>query len=175
LLAIPSYFATQSYQYQSTLRANASHYGQSKFALTGRGFSTLISGYDASSEGIFIHTTNEGVAYAGKTVWTLQGILKPNDYDAGDGFGMTFVADAHTILVSSPYKDSGRGAVYVFNGTYQHWTQIQKIQVDRLCKNLNAQLSKQYFIASLIISASCKASLFHMNVTKQLPPIYWHM
>jgi hypothetical protein len=52
-------------------------FGNSHFGLVGRGFTTLISGYNKVDPGIYIHTTDDGYAYRGRFVWTQQAKLKP--------------------------------------------------------------------------------------------------
>jgi hypothetical protein len=126
-------FAENDWTFQAKLVVDgASNYGQSSFAIFGRGFTTAISGYDISPGGIFVHTTNYGVAASGSTSWSLQARLQPADLGDSDEFGKYFVADKHTIMAASPMRSSGRGAVYVFNGTQETWTQIQKLVVNNL-------------------------------------------
>lgn len=104
----------------------------SPIGVYGRGFLGLISGYDDSTTdpGIYIHTTDDGTDYMGRNVWSQQAKLTPSDFSSGDEFGRFFVTDTNTILVSAPYSDSmetDAGAVFVFNGTLRHWTQVQKL------------------------------------------------
>jgi hypothetical protein len=59
----------------------------------GRGFETIISGYDESSVGsIFVHNTDDGYASAGSSVWTQNAKLVPNDQSTYEGFGKWMVA-----------------------------------------------------------------------------------
>jgi hypothetical protein len=119
---------------QAQLRvAESEKYGGNvPMGVYGRGFLGLISGYDDSSTdpGIYIHTTDDGTDYLGRSVWSQQAKLIPSDFSTGDEFGRYFVTDVNTIIVSAPYSDSEEtdaGAVFVFNGTLRHWTQVQKL------------------------------------------------
>ena len=108
-------------------------YGKTPASLEGRGYSTLISGYDRTNPGIYIHTNDDGIATAGRQVWSQQAKLIPSDGGTStDEFGRWIVNRGHTILVSSPYATvnglADAGAIYVFNGTLRHWTQTQKLQ-----------------------------------------------
>eukprot|EP01031_Cornospumella_fuschlensis_P032749 gene32749-39589_t len=98
-------------------------------ALFGRGFLTLITGFDASSSspGVFVHTTDEGYVRNGQYVWSQQAKLVPRDIQPGDGFGSYMLATNNTLLISSPAAEFSRGVIYVFNGTLRHWSQIQRL------------------------------------------------
>ena len=112
-------------------------YGRTPVALAGRGFTTLITGYDRTNPGIYVHTTDDGFATRGRQVWTQQAKLIPAStppVQPTDEFGRWIQADGFTVLVSAPYSQGGvenaevdAGAVYVFNGTLRHWTQMQKL------------------------------------------------
>lgn len=127
----------QAFTYQSVLKVSEAGYtyGQSPVGLYGRGFVTALTGYssDKADPGIYVHTTDDGRAGRGYFVWTQQAKLKPRDADPQDNaeFGKWMVSYNLTLLVSSPLSDEARGrdtgAVYVFNGTRRHWTQVQKL------------------------------------------------
>ncbi|RYH19795.1 hypothetical protein EON65_25515 [archaeon] len=104
-------------------------YGITPPALFGRGFLTLITGFDGSSSspGIYVHTTDDGYVRNGQYVWSQQAKLLPKDIQAGDGFGSYMLATNNTLLISSPAAEFSRGVIYVFNGTLRHWSQIQRL------------------------------------------------
>lgn len=109
-----------------------STYGTAPSHLYGRGFTYLITGYDDSDTdpGIYVHTNDDGTAYYGKQIWSQVAKLVPSDIAADDGFGKEMVSDETTLITSSPYsdvRDDDAGAVFVFNGTLRHWTQIQRL------------------------------------------------
>ncbi len=62
---------------------------------------------------------------SGKT-WTQQARLQANDIAVGDAFGFDVGISGDTIVTSS-YRKSGGGAVYVFVRSGTTWTQQQKI------------------------------------------------
>eukprot|EP01032_Pedospumella_encystans_P015428 gene15428-17646_t len=103
-------------------------YGETPPLLVGRGFLTLISGYDPFRPGIFVHTTDDGYISGSKVVWSQQAVLRPTDpLTANDGFGRVMVGYNQTLIVAAPFRINRRGAVYVFNGTERHWSQIQRL------------------------------------------------
>ena len=109
-----------------------STYGTAPSHLYGRGFTYLITGYDDSDTdpGIYVHTNDDGTAYYGKQIWSQVAKLVPSDIATDDGFGKEMVSDETTLITSSPYsdvRDDDAGAVFVFNGTLRHWTQIQRL------------------------------------------------
>lgn len=103
-------------------------YGRTTPLLVGRGFQTLITGYDPISPGIFVHTTDDGYVEHGHVVWSQQKVLKPSDdLLPSDMFGKTMVCFNQTLIVAAPHRSSNRGVVYVFNGTKRHWFQVQRL------------------------------------------------
>ena len=107
-------------------------YGITPPAIYGRGFQTLITGYidpDNSNNdyGLYVHSTDDGYDGAGYSTWTQQMKIRPDDGDAADHFGRWMSTTDYTLLVSSPMKNTYKGAAYIFNGTLKHWTQIQKL------------------------------------------------
>lgn len=122
----------QGWTLQAELRVKEAGdtYGITPVGFSGRGFHTMITGYDLNDPGIYVHTNDDGHADRGHIVWTQQAKLKPDDGTSTDHFGKWIVSEGHTILVGSAYEDSvasDAGAVYVFNGTLRHWTQVQKL------------------------------------------------
>ena len=125
----------------------AAKYGNAPFGLAGRGFVRLVSGYSTgplpSDVGVYIHTTDDGILRTGGLAsWTVHAKLRPASIQATvrpgevasavklpDGFGSWLVGDASTIIVSAPGSFGASGAVYIFNGTLRHWTQIQTLAV----------------------------------------------
>jgi len=127
-------WAPKSWTLQAELRVPEAGdtYGTTPVGMEGRGFITIISGYDRVNRGIYIHTNDDGHAHRGRNVWSQQAKLVPADGGTvGDEFGRWIVSKDFTILVSAPYQDAPAlpeaGAVYVFNGTLRHWTQTQKL------------------------------------------------
>jgi hypothetical protein len=109
-------------------------YGEMPAMLTGRGFMTMITGYDPVDPGLFIHTTEDGhLHHNGASVWSLQGKLKVPGIVPSDKFGKTMVAWNQTLIVSAPYKS--RGLVFVFNGTRRHWSLVQRLQAPDFFEN----------------------------------------
>ena len=150
-------------------------YGQTPVGLQGRGFITLISGYDQINHGIYVHTNDDGQAYRGRNVWSQQAKLVPADGGtAGDEFGRWIVSKGQTILVGAPYHDHsalvGAGAIYVFNGTLRHWTQTQKLIASDAKKNDNfgelISLNKDRVVVS---AKGASGADFHM--TKETPDV----
>ena len=116
---IPVVHSVLPWSYQQSLfvpYANKT-YGETPPLLVGRGFLTLISGYDPFRPGIFVHTTDDGYVSGSKVVWSQQAVLRPNDpLTANDGFGKVMVGYNQTLIVAAPFRINRRGAVYVFNG-----------------------------------------------------------
>lgn len=120
-------YAQWSFQQRLFVPEAGIDYGKSPATLFGRGFRTLISGYTEEGNALYVHTTDEGYAYQGREIWTLQAKLVPNDGVVGDLFGKSVVSSDKTLIVSSPQHNRARGAIYVFNGTGRYWSQQQKI------------------------------------------------
>lgn len=118
-LNLPFVHSVLPWSYQQSLfvpYANKT-YGDTPPLLVGRGFLTLISGYDPFRPGIFVHTTDDGYVSGSKVVWSQQAVLRPTDpLTASDGFGKVMVGYNQTLIVAAPYRINRRGAVYVFNG-----------------------------------------------------------
>lgn len=138
-------------------------YGKSPSQLYGRGFSYLITGYDDSDTepGIYVHTNDDGTAYYGKQIWSQVAKLVPSDTYADDEFGKHMVSDENTLIVSAPYSDvagdTDAGAVYIFNGTLRHWTQIQRLTApDASAGDLFGELMSMHADRLVI---SCKESV----------------
>jgi len=121
-----------SFQQKLTVRVNttANTYGQSPPLLIGRGFVTLISGYESDKDkvGIYVHTTDDGFIRGGHMVWSQHAKLipQPNPSDATN-FGKWMVGWNQTLIVSAPEASSQKGFVYIFNGTHRHWSQVQRL------------------------------------------------
>ena len=107
----------------------ANHHGDfgSNAMKIGRGFETVISGYQAKDKGyVFVHNTDDGWDRQGYSVWTQNAILMPDqDSTRNEGFGKYMVAYNQTIVVAAPESYNNLGAVYLFNGTMRSWTQTQ--------------------------------------------------
>ena len=104
------------WSFQSRLQARNSSetFGNSPYAFSGRGFEHLISGYNEYDPALYVHTQDDGYAYPGRSVWTQQAKLVPNDPKGadknnpsvlGDQFGYWMVSFNQTIIVSSPLWD----------------------------------------------------------------------
>lgn len=140
--------STPTFTFQSKLQVPEAGvtYGRSPVALYGRGFVTMISGYNnvpaihcitrnMSCPSVYVHTTDSGYAGRGYMVWTQQAKLMPRDMGQNpndlQAFGKWIVSNQQTLLVAAPLRDDAgkidRGVVYVFNGTRRHWTQMQKL------------------------------------------------
>ncbi len=61
------------------------------------------------------------------TNWTQRAKLMGTDGAAGDGLGTVLKLSGGTVAAGAPYKNSYRGAVYVFVGGGDVWTQQRKI------------------------------------------------
>jgi hypothetical protein len=116
-----------SFQQKIRVPEAGSTYSKTPAAFFGRGFITLITGYDANTSGIFIHTTDNGYIQNNQYVWSQQAILKATGTSQGDEFGKYMVASNFTLIVSAPGQANYRGYAYVFNGTLRHWSQIQRL------------------------------------------------
>ena len=133
LLKYASSFHSWSYLQKINIKDAESTYGESKAMISGRGFETLITGYATNPQpSLFVHTTDDGRDLYGTHTWSLQQILTPNpNVRSTDMFGQWVVSFNQTIITSSPYSDEGSvvqgGAVYIYNGTRRHWSQLQKL------------------------------------------------
>ena len=107
-------------------------YAQTPSFIIGRGFQTLITGYDGGADpGIYVHTNDDGYVVNHQNLWSQQAKLAPGPpFSAreSDGFGTWMVADQRTLIVSSPYAGDRRGFAFIFNGTLRHWSFIQRLQ-----------------------------------------------
>ena len=113
---------------------------------------------DTAIGGIYVHVSDDGwdrkgfigiviiiiyiviiiYYYNFSVAWTQQAKLVPKDANVGERFGKWMVSSVKpdgvgTLLVSSPSKNkdsliTSSGAVYVFNGTGRHWSQMQKLE-----------------------------------------------
>lgn len=125
------YHVNSSFSLQAKLYIDVSEagdtYGNTPPYIYGRGFRTLVSGYQGSGNaGIYVHTTDDGYAGTGYEIWSQQAKLIPRDGAiSSDQFGKWMVSSKHTLLVSAPAQ--GAGSIYVFNGTLRHWSQVQKL------------------------------------------------
>lgn len=116
-------------------------YGVTPSALFGRGFITLVTGYNSTSPGIYVHTNDDGHVDGDKYVWKEQAKLVGDDTEVGDQFGFFLVADHFTIITSAPAANSYTGSVYVFNGTLRHWAQVQKLTGDSVGEYFGEHMS----------------------------------
>ena len=115
-----------SHQQTLFVPSAAKTYGQTPALLVGRGFMTLVSGFDPVDPGLFIHTAEDGHLKNGHVVWSQQSKLRPpKDIVASDMFGRTMVSKDKTLIVAAPYKS--RGQIFVFNGTRRHWSLVQTL------------------------------------------------
>jgi hypothetical protein len=134
-----------SFQQKITLSTAGKTFGKSPSFIVGRGFLTLISGYNTATgpsnpPGVFIHTTDEGFlqhksANNYQYVWSQQGLLSPPVSALPDkqdltatGFGKWMVASNQTLIISAPYAGENRGFAFIFNGTGRHWSFMQRLQ-----------------------------------------------
>ena len=131
---LPIYaYHSWSYLQKITIDGATSTYGESKSMISGRGFETLVTGYEANPEpSIFVHTSDDGRDVYGAHTWSLQQVLVPTpNVRASDLFGQWVDSYNQTIIVSAPYSDEGSvvegGSVYIYNGTRRHWSQLQKL------------------------------------------------
>jgi hypothetical protein len=120
-----------SFQQKLQVSEAGSTYGATPSGLIGRGFQTLISGYDSGvvsgKPGIYIHTSDDGHVDNRHLVWSQQAKLVAKDTTVNDKFGKWMVSHNQTIVVSAPLAGDKRGYVYIFNGTLRHWSQVQKL------------------------------------------------
>lgn len=121
-----------SFQQRLFVPEGGATYATTPSALIGRGYMTLISGYGVNDTGdaresIYIHTTDDGYAQRGYFIWSQQAKLVAEDSEVGDEFGKWLVNHEETIIISAPNGNSQKGALYVFNGTKRHWSQVQKL------------------------------------------------
>lgn len=83
-----------------------------------------IGAYRANNNG-----TYSGAAYVYNTSGSLLATLLASDGAAGDNFGadVNISNDGNTILVTAPGVNSSTGAAYVYKGSGNSWTEIQKL------------------------------------------------
>lgn len=102
----------------------------------GRGFQTMETGFSHDpiydSPAIYIHTSDDGRDLFGTHTWSQQQVLTPSPaLPDSAGFGKVVVSFNQTIIVSAPYSFEQNtielGAVFIYNGTRRHWTQLQKL------------------------------------------------
>ena len=117
------------WSHQQTIRVPQANttYGITTPLLVGRGFMTLVTGYDADPPGIYVHTTDNGYVTHGHEVWSQQARLVAAGMSPGDQFGRTMVSFNQTLVVAAPNAIGARGAVFIFNGTLRHWSQVQRL------------------------------------------------
>ena len=108
------------------------YYSFTSTALYGRGFQTIISGYDPGNENgnqsIYIHTNDNGHAARGYVAWTLSSTLTLDDLQPSDKFGYSMAHIERTLAVGAPGKSLSRGFIYLFNGTSRYWTHTQTLK-----------------------------------------------
>lgn len=149
-----------SLQARLKVKEAGEYYGLTPFGFAGRGFETIVSGYDQGDQGmpptrlagVYIHNNDDGVASAGTVVWTQQAKLVPLDlkgnidsWSSAYEFGQYIASFNFTILVGSPrfkyqpptFKTLDAGAVFVFNGTLRDWTQLQRLLPSDIAPNYN--------------------------------------
>lgn len=74
-------------------------------------------------------TNGQGAAYVFVrvgTTWSPQGILTASDGAAGDRFGYSVAVSGDTAVVGAPYRNSSRGAAYVFVRNAGTWVQPEQ-------------------------------------------------
>lgn len=86
---------------------------------------TLVIGAFRSN----VNGTFSGAAYVYNANGTLLSTLTASDGAANDNFGaeVNISNDGNTILVVAPGANSSNGAAYVFKGSGNTWTQVQKL------------------------------------------------
>lgn len=117
-----------SFQQRFAMPGGGNTYGKSESFIVGRGFQTLITGYDSNSPGLYVHTNDDGYVRNHQYVWSQTAKLVAKDIVPSDNFGYCVQAYHQTVLASAPFAGGRRGFVYVFNGTLRHWSQIQRLQ-----------------------------------------------
>lgn len=127
--------SSYAWSFQSVFRVPESGGGDgiAPSHLLGRGFISVISGYDRNQSGIYVHTTDEGLAIRGGYIWSQQQKLVPlgSPVSTSDQFGKWMVHSSTTLIVAAPGMGAmAEGNVYVFNGTLRHWSQVQKLVPD---------------------------------------------
>lgn len=125
----PTSHCVYEWSFQQKIRVSeaGNTYGKTPSYFVGRGFTTLVTGYNYQSPGIYIHTCDDGYVKNSQPVWSQQAKLVPSEGSVGDNFGVNMVALNTTLIVSAPNAFNRRGYLYVFNGTLRHWSQIQRI------------------------------------------------
>lgn len=127
-----------SFQQRLRVPSAGSTYGLTPSYISGRGFMYMITGYDQYDPGVFIHSTDDGSLYTPIDLqhldplpknpkWILKNKLKPSDAVPSDHFGKNLVVENFILAISAPNSNSNRGAVYIFNGTNEHYSETQKI------------------------------------------------
>lgn len=120
-----------SFQQRITVPEANGTYGLSPSFLVGRGFITLVTGFNTQNPGVYVHTTDDGHIRNGQYVWSQQAKLIAQNpgqsVESKDQFGKWLVAYHQTIIISAPMAGDRRGFAYVFNGTLRHWSQIQRL------------------------------------------------
>jgi len=117
-----------SFQQRMVEPTAGSTYGRSQSFIVGRGFQTLVTGYDNVNPGLYVHTSDDGYVRNHQNVWSQTAKLVAKDATVNDNFGYCLQSANQTILASAPYAGDRRGFIYVFNGTLRHWSQIQRLQ-----------------------------------------------
>lgn len=120
---------------------SSSTYGRSQAIINGRGFRTLITGFDLQDPSVFVHTTDDGKDGYGYSSWSLQAKLRPSPRVSSSAlFGAWVQGYNQTAIVSAPRSNeffAQQGSVYIYNGTRRHWTQLQKLVMDEGGPNMN--------------------------------------
>ncbi|MCW5205529.1 FG-GAP repeat protein [Desulfobulbus sp. F5] len=93
-------------------------------------------GTDSGSAYVFIRATDG--------TWSQQAKLTAADGNAGDIFGMVSL-DGNTVLSGAPYKESKKGAAYVYNLPSANGTAINSCAE---LQNINSNLSGNYYLAN---------------------------
>ena len=107
-------------QTQEIAEASTSTYGQFGWDVAASS-TTIVASAIATDGAVLTFTKNMS------GVWTRRATLTATDEAAGDAFGYHVALAGSTILATSPYHNSGTGALYVFPKTSGHWTQSQEL------------------------------------------------
>ena len=97
-------------------------------------FGHSVSIYDDSivvgainSEDNYLQTNDAGHVYVyrnnSSNLWVLESTLIPDNSENNDYFGSCVNVYENVIIVGAPYKDSGKGALYVFRYSGSIWSQ----------------------------------------------------
>ncbi|RMF62075.1 MAG: hypothetical protein D6748_00260, partial [Calditrichaeota bacterium] len=95
------------------------------------GFSVSISGARALIGAPFDNNDSTGAAYVftrSGTTWNQQQKLTAGDGAAGDKFGYSVSLFDTTLVIGSPFDNTGRGALYPFVLLGGNWVQFSKVQ-----------------------------------------------